>query len=63
MKETREQIIKRWEDGRELVLGCVGCKPFYDWQGLPVDLYAPRHKASTRCESGKKPHCTCDRCF
>lgn len=23
----------------------------------------PSHDASDRCESGKRPHCTCDRCF
>lgn len=27
------------------------------------DIFAPRHKASNRCESGKHPHCTCDTCF
>jgi len=25
--------------------------------------FGPRHNASTRCESGKYPHCTCDTCF
>lgn len=24
---------------------------------------APSHKASDRCMSGKRPHCTCDTCF
>lgn len=23
----------------------------------------PPHDASPRCESGKRPHCTCDTCF
>ena len=23
----------------------------------------PRHNASVHCESGKRPHCTCDTCF
>jgi hypothetical protein len=23
----------------------------------------PSHQASDRCESGKRPHCTCDVCF
>lgn len=27
------------------------------------NVMAPRHKASNRCKSGKKPHCTCDVCF
>lgn len=23
----------------------------------------PSHNPSPRCESGKRPHCTCDRCW
>lgn len=26
------------------------------------EMYPP-HDASPRCESGKRPHCTCDTCF
>lgn len=25
--------------------------------------FGPSHDASPRCESGKRPHCTCDICF
>jgi hypothetical protein len=25
--------------------------------------YHPHHDASPRCESGKRPHCTCDTCW
>jgi hypothetical protein len=25
--------------------------------------FRPPHKASNRCESGKRDHCTCDICF
>lgn len=25
--------------------------------------FAPSHDASTRCQSGGRPHCTCDACF
>ncbi len=25
--------------------------------------FCPYHDASPRCESGKRPHCTCDVCF
>lgn len=28
-----------------------------------TDIFAPGHKPSSRCESGKRPHCTCDVCF
>lgn len=27
------------------------------------DKMMPPHHASSRCESGKRPHCTCDTCF
>ena len=32
---------------------CAGCA-----EGSPVP-----HEPSPRCESGKRPHCTCDVCF
>jgi hypothetical protein len=38
---------------------CSLCKRIHD-QG--EDL-APRHNASPACESGSRPHCTCDICF
>jgi hypothetical protein len=25
--------------------------------------YGPSHDPSPRCQSGKRPHCTCDTCF
>lgn len=28
-----------------------------------TEIFAPRHKASGYCRSGKYPHCTCDTCF
>jgi len=28
-----------------------------------MDIFAPRHKASENCKSGKHDHCTCDTCF
>lgn len=27
------------------------------------DGHGPRHTASRRCQSGKRPHCTCDACW
>jgi hypothetical protein len=33
-------------------------------QGRKVsDIFAPSHRPSDHCQSGKRPHCTCDRCF
>ncbi len=37
---------------------CVECADIKKQGG-----FGPPHKPSTYCESGKKPHCTCDACF
>jgi len=55
--------IQRWEDEGWLVPGCAGCQEYYNSTSRPVDVFAPGHKGSANCESGKRPHCTCDRCF
>lgn len=36
--------------------GCAYCAAH--WLGI-----MPSHTASLRCQSGKRPHCTCDTCF
>ena len=59
--ETREQKIARLEAQGRLDPNCAGCKEFYEHPN--VDPFAPNHKASDYCESGKRPHCTCDICF
>lgn len=61
--ETREEMIARWEKEGYLDPTCLGCKEYYEYPGMPTGVFAPRHSASTRCESGKRPHCTCDTCF
>jgi len=38
-------------------LACVFCARY------GADPMSPPHDASTRCESGKRDHCTCDTCF
>lgn len=37
--------------------GCATCAE------LARDSFGPWHDPSPRCESGKRPHCTCDICF
>ena len=69
---TRKENIKDLENNGELDPSCKTCLeifyPFYkDWwdeniYNLPWP-FAPRHKPSYKCESGKRPHCTCDVCF
>jgi hypothetical protein len=38
-----------------------GCCRYCDDHRL--DSMMPPHSPSARCESGKRPHCTCDTCF
>jgi hypothetical protein len=37
--------------------GCPTCAE------LAGGSFGPYHDPSPRCESGKRPHCTCDICF
>jgi len=46
---------------------CPSCDRYF-WEPVnagedPRWLIFPRHKASNRCQSGERPHCTCDTCF
>lgn len=59
--ESREQKIARLEASGDLDPGCHGCREFYAHPTLTP--FAPPHKASRSCESGKRAHCTCDSCF
>lgn len=61
--ETREQMIARWERMGALDPDCPGCREWYISARMPSEVFAPGHRASQRCQSGKHPHCTCDTCF
>jgi hypothetical protein len=41
---------------------CQACAEFYKAEN-PLNVFAPRHRPSDRCESGMRAHCTCDTCF
>lgn len=60
---TRPEAIQRWEKNGWLDPECPGCKEFYASDQMPYEVFAPRHNASFGCQSGMKPHCTCDSCF
>ena len=60
--ESRSGLIARGEREGWLVPGCPGCVERYQAPD-PLKVFGPHHKASARCESGKRPHCTCDTCF
>ena len=61
--ETRESVLERWEQQGIIVPGCPGCEHVYGYPGHPYEYVAPRHRSSVNCESGRRPHCTCDVCF
>ena len=63
-RQLREHpdVIARLESRGLLVADCPGCYEFYA-SAHPLDVFAPSHKASPRCASGGRPHCTCDTCF
>jgi hypothetical protein len=60
--ETRDETIARMERDGMLDPTCPGCRERYE-AANPLDVFAPRHKASANCESGKRAHCSCDRCW
>jgi hypothetical protein len=44
--------------------GCPGCESSFEAVKAGKDLpFMPHHKPSSRCESGRYPHCSCDTCF
>lgn len=55
---TQEKAARR---ARQYNVGTrvPGCKTCDD----PTYTQGPDHTPSRNCESGKRPHCTCDTCF
>jgi hypothetical protein len=63
--QSPEEFIARLEKSGDLDPKCLFCVDhFYRdlkaGKGMP---FAPRHKASLGCMSGRRAHCTCDTCF
>jgi hypothetical protein len=61
--ETRSEALERWEKEGLLDPECFQCGEFRDFPGMPWDCFAPLHKPNPGCDSGQRPHCTCDSCF
>ncbi len=60
--DERGTVVEaRFPDGRRRTyhLGCVKCLVI----AVEGDVDAPRHEPKPTCESGKRPHCTCDFCY
>jgi len=63
--ETRDQAIKRMEKSGLLDPDCKTCRAeaYARTDKMPYDVWMPSHRASSRCRSGGRNHCTCDTCF
>lgn len=59
--ETRQERLKRWEEMGAYDSSCAQCATIPDHPTLSP--FQPSHKASSRCRSGGRNHCTCDTCF
>lgn len=59
---ARSEVITRMMSRGDLDPDCPGCQSRYAAED-PTMVFAPHHKASDRCQSGKRNHCTCDTCF
>jgi hypothetical protein len=60
-----EEWIEQLEAEGHLDPTCPTCiKVFYPHMRAHDEFpFAPHHKASARCESGRRPHCSCGTCF
>lgn len=58
--------VKRWDEeavAKGIVLGAPGwIKAGAEALGRPRP-FGPSPIASSRCQSGRRPYCTCDTCF
>jgi hypothetical protein len=65
MNETREEALARMEASGLLDPTCSTCREevYSRTDKMPFDVFMPNHKASSRCRSGHRNHCTCDTCF
>jgi hypothetical protein len=68
LEEVQIQVyITQLEKMGEISSDCKMCVEIFYPQLLSskklYEIFAPGHIASSRCKSGKHPHCTCDVCF
>jgi hypothetical protein len=61
--ETRTERIVRLEAMGSLDPACATCQAEFYPAPDPALVFAPRHRASPHCRSGKRPHCTCPGCW
>lgn len=59
----RSAVLAAMEKQGAISPGCKECQGAFYAAPDPINAFYPRHTASFRCESGRRPHCTCDTCF
>lgn len=59
MSPKQQRLFDDWEDDLSEVEERAACSLCT----TPSRGPKPPHRASERCESGKRSHCTCDTCF
>ena len=62
LRMRSELELDRAEQEGEIVADCPGCRAFYEAED-PREVCTPRHRASRRCQSGRRAHCSCETCF
>jgi len=63
--ETGPTVAAEYTDREQRVIDMGGWDPACQYcrkAGRPGGFF-PSHKASPRCESGKRAHCSCSTCF
>lgn len=62
-EDSPERVLSNWVKIAKTIenerASCSECKRIHD----SGESLAPTHRASSRCQSGGHPHCTCDTCF
>lgn len=59
----REALIAKLEASGFLDPACGECQAHLYPAEDPRRVFYPNHRALSSCQSGKRPHCTCDACF
>ena len=63
MHTIEERIFRAYRAG-QFAEGCLTCDSAVKrWRDTRAEPFLESHTPSSRCQSGKRPHCTCDTCF
>jgi len=58
------RVIQQLEAAGDIDPDCPACMEAYiSIRRTGSRPFAPRHKASPRCQCGQRPHCSCSTCW